>query len=202
MSDTLKVVIVSFFCWISHYGKDSIYWQRALYWGGALLPLTPTPMKNSNERSCRRQQCNWIFQTSPLKLIPVALSSLAICKHMGPTHRRWLSWGSNTESVRCYEMCVKGKVYACMGLNFNNSNNRIYYLLDTMLGAKHSLLYPFNSLTKKALFLSPCTDEQTKLGELQLLRSLCFLAQCSFHSSTVLYWVGCICFYLCNAIHT
>ena len=160
--------------------KGLNYWQRALHWGGALLLLTPTPMENSNERSCRRQQCNWIFQTSPLKLIPVALSSLAICKHMGPTHCRWLSWGSNTESVRCYEMCVKGKVYACMGLNFSNSNNRIYYLLDTMPGAKHSLLYPFNGLTKKALFLSPCYRWENQARWIAVIKE-------SMFSSTMLF---------------
>lgn len=167
------------------------YWQRALYRGGALLPLTPTPMKNSNERSCRRQQCNGISQTSPLKLIPVALSSLAICKHMGPTHLRWLLWGSNTESVRCYEMCVKGKVYACMGLNFNNSNNRVYYLLDTMLGAKHSLLYPFNGLTKKALFLSPCYRWANQARWIAVIKESVFSSTMLFPFiySTLLSWL-------------
>lgn len=58
-------------------------------------------------------------------------------------------------------MYVNWKVYACMGLNFSNSN-RIYYLLDTILGAKHNLLNPLNCLTTNKQyssdFFSVCND--------------------------------------------
>lgn len=61
-----------------------------------------------------------------------------------------------TPSVLGAMKCVGGKAFACMGLNINNNSdnsksNRIYYLLDTVLGAKHIIL--LNPLSYKEIII-------------------------------------------------
>lgn len=149
------MVIASFFCWISHYRKDFIIGKEHCYWGAALLLLTPTQwrsiMREAAGGSGVTEFSKPVAQANPDE--PFLISSVQ--KH-GATDWRWHSWGSSTPNVLGAMKCVRGKAFACMGLNItnnsdNNKSNRIYYLLDAVLGAKHIIL--LNPLSYKEIIV-------------------------------------------------
>lgn len=76
----LKRVIASFSAEFVTMERTSLL--KSCYWGAAWLLLTPTPVENC-ERKSGRQKYNGIFQTTLLRLIPMAFALLAMCKTHG-----------------------------------------------------------------------------------------------------------------------